>query len=492
MTEEENSVVTGENSAPAAEDSAAAEVVAPQTQAVSAVDDDSDIDSDADIDTDSDAGVGTVASDKDAATEGSEMGATDSETSESAQDTSEEDSAAEASDEPERVVPRRQSLVLRGGSCDMRVGQDAALLVGSLTKQVAGNPRVALLVSGPEVSSELVESCRRELVNTGYDVRQTVAPAGRVARNIAYACSLMGTMAQEGITADDPVVVVGDADLISGALYVTSMWYGGCILVAVPTTLDAMVEVLSTPRALDTPEAKDALLTKGTLRMALCDIDNLDSELCPSTRYGRAIMAATAMASSKNAFSDFAVASDAFLTGDAEALTKCIADLSKARSRLAGSSALAMRQSVNYGLSIARALSQCISEQDVDTERYYIDENPCEGLLLGEALRISARLAAAYKPDNPELVDLVFTQDGLLDKLGLPEVACVVDPEKFLAKLREIEFARANRFMLPIPLDYGRVRLTKLDDELLQEHLAAWCKSRRKLARRRAKEAAGE
>lgn len=398
----------------------------------------------------------------------------------------------EATQEPERVAPRRQSIVLRTGSCDMRTGQDVNELLGQVLKQFSGKPRRVLVVSGPEVSPELIEECRRSLVSMDYDVRQTTAPAGRAARSLAYATKLQATLAAEGITADDPVVAIGDADLISGALYVTSSWFGGCILAAIPTTLDAMVEVLPTPRSIDTPEAADALLAKGNVRLALCDIDNLPKEaagepLCASTLMGRAILVASAVISSTTSFTDLGAASDAFVENDPEALTKVIMDLSKARGRVVSSTALAMRQGSLYGIGIARALRVCIDEQQVDAERYLVDA-PCDGELLAEGLRIAARLGAAVKPEKTELVDLVFAQDGLLDKFGLHEVACVIDPEALLAKLREVEFTRQNRFMPAIPADFGRVRLTSVDDELLAEHIGAWCKARRKLARRRFKE----
>lgn len=404
-----------------------------------------------------------------------------------------EEASEDKTDAPERVAVHRQSLVLRNGSCDMRVGQDVIDLLGSTLRQVAGKPRRTLVVYGPEVSPELIENCRRSLVDTGYDVRMSEAPSGRVARSTVFVAEFMETMAEEGITADDPVLVIGDGDLISGVLYVTSTWYGGCVLAAVPTTLDAMVEVLPTPRYIDTPSAPNALYAKGSVRLALCDVDLLpvtaEGEApADSTLMGRAVMVASAMVSGKTAFSDLAIATDTFLANEPQAMTDVIMSMSKVRSRTAASSALAMRQSVVYGFGIARALGACIAEQEADPERYLVDKEPCSGRLLAEGMRIAARLGAAYKPDKPELVDLVFTQDGLLEKFGLDEIACVVEPELLLAKLREVEFARQNRFMPAIPLDYGRIRMTSLDEDLVAEHVAAWCKSRRKLARRRFKE----
>ena len=65
--------------------------------------------------------------------------------------------------------------------------------------------------------------------------------------------------------------------------------------------------------------------------------------------------------------------------------------------------------------------------------------------------------------------------------LVLGEVACDIEPGELLAALRAACFERSNRFLLPLPLDFGRVRLTAVDDETLSEHVVAWCESRQAL-----------
>lgn len=402
--------------------------------------------------------------------------------------------AAEAeSAESKELETRRQSLVLRTGSCDMRVGVGTTELLPVALKVVCNKPRRTVLLSAEGTSPDLVEQCRRLLVDTGYEVRQKVAVGGRVARSFAQAAQYSNLLAQEGITAEDPVVVIGDADLISGVLFATSTWYGGCPLVAVPTTLDGMVDIVGTPRYVDLDGHTDVLYAKGNVRVAVCDFDNLpalDGALDDGTLMGRAVLVAGAIASGNNTFSNLAVAADKILAGDAEALQTQIMDISKARARIAAASALAQRQGVQYGVGIARALRVCLDKQEADTERYLVDTNVCDARLLAEGMRIAARLGAGNKPEESKLVDLVFTQDALLDKFGLSEVACVIDPADLYEAMRAVEFEHQNRFMPAIPMDWGRVRFTTLEEDLLKEHLGAWCKARRKLARRRAKEVA--
>ena len=79
------------------------------------------------------------------------------------------DSSASLRDAPEPqpahdtalpAAPRRQSLVLRSGVCDMRVGADALDRLGQDLHQTAGTSRSALLVAADDVDRELQERVR--------------------------------------------------------------------------------------------------------------------------------------------------------------------------------------------------------------------------------------------------------------------------------------------------------------------------------------------
>lgn len=92
-----------------------------------------------------------------------------------------------------------------------------------------------------------------------------------------------------------------------------------------------------------------------------------------------------------------------------------------------------------------------------------------------EALRFQARLSAGEGHFD---VDDVLAQDELLDRLELPTLSARVDPDELVAAVREERFVRTNRFLLGLPRKLGRVRLAAVSDELIAEHVAAWCASR--------------
>ena len=69
----------------------------------------------------------------------------------------------------------------------------------------------------------------------------------------------------------------------------------------------------------------------------------------------------------------------------------------------------------------------------------------------------------------------MFTQDELLERLGLGTTEAAVDPQALVAAMREERFRRTNRFMVATPRALGRVRLTAVPDELLEEHVTVGC-----------------
>lgn len=376
------------------------------------------------------------------------------------------------------VVVRRQSLATRMGVCDMRVGVGATAQLGEALRGVVGKPRRVLVAHSADVPADVVEEVRRSLIDTGFEFHQLELADGRAARNLDEATHAFEALASHGITADDAIVAVGDADLISTLVFVASTWCAGTVLAAVPTTLDGMVDVTVTPRALDVSAASEMLLAKGVVRLAVCDPANLpDAPDDPGTLMGRAVLVAGAVTAGETTFSELAVRADGIVAQDADTLVDEVLDITKSRCRVASSTALAVRQGLLLGMGFARAIGRCLDAAGSQ-------DTPGEGRLLAEGLRIAARLAVAHQEKDAEaLLDLVFAQDALLERFGLAEVPCDLDADDVLAALRAEELSRSNRFMLALPLDFGRVRLTNVRDDLLYQHLKAWCKARRKLKR---------
>ena len=358
----------------------------------------------------------------------------------------------------------RQWVSLPGGSCDVRIGTGVIDEAAPVLKGAVGKPRAAFMAVEDGVGAPLVERLRRQLTDAGFSVEQGVVPPGAPARTVESMAKLLGALGEAGITADDLVLAVGGTDSLSLASCACAQWCGGMPLVMVPTGMAALVEAPVTPRGLDVGAREGVISCRPSVKHVLFDVDaSLEAEANESVMMARVLMVVTAMCDSEPAFSRLWDLSEEICAFDGEAVVEQLKDTIKTRGKLMSSTALATRQSLTYGEAFARALRRLVGpELRPSTAR-------------AEALRFQARLAAG---EGQFAVDDVLAQDELLDRLELPMVHAQVDPDELVAAVRAERFARTNRFLLGMPRKLGRVRLAAVTDELIAEHVAAWCASR--------------
>jgi hypothetical protein len=173
-------------------------------------------------------------------------------------------------------------------------------------------------------------------------------------------------------------------------------------------------------------------------------------------------MVVTAMCDSEKTFERLWDRAEALCASDAETLCEQLRDTVKTRGKILSSTALALRQSLSYGEAFARALMG-------------LDATVAPSTARAEALRFQARLAAG---EGMFAVDDVLAQDELLEMLELPVAQVSIAPDALIEAVRKERFKRSNRFLLGLPRKLGRVRLAAVTDELIAEHVAAWCASR--------------
>ncbi len=372
--------------------------------------------------------------------------------------------AAEPEPEPEvpKVTRQRQWVTLRGTSMDARVGAGLLADMAHDIRSIVGRPKACALAVEPTAPAGLVEDLRRGLTDQGFFVHKLELEGGQEARSIEGATKLMGKLADAGITSDDLVVAVGDVDALSVAAFVCPTWCAGVPLVQVPLTLSAAVVAGATPRALNVCGHEAMVGLDSQTRFEICDLDVLLSDDNPAddVLLARALMVATAMSDCEKAVSKLWDRADDIVAGDANALAEQLSETIKSRGKVVASSSLAIRQSIAYGQVFAAALRGLVAN-DVPASA-----------IMAESLRFSARLSVGLEDLS---VDDMFTQDELLEKLGLGYVEAKVDAAQLIDAVKAECFKRTNRLMLPLPRALGRVRLAAVDDDLLREHVGAWC-----------------
>lgn len=359
-------------------------------------------------------------------------------------------------------APQRQWVSLPHGSCDVRVGAHATGAISqTLRSTTSARPRCLLLVED-SIDAAHIEEVRRGLVDGGNDVTVSSLPDG--GDGLERAQSLFQLLSRTHVTADDLIVAVGGVQTLSLASFVAGSWCGGVRLALVPTDEDSLLEAVVVPRWLSCGDTPEMVGVQPAAKYAFADLERMDTDLLSEpSRLARALMVATTVAESEKAFSKLWDSAQDLMAGEESVLVTVLCDAIKSRGHLASSSSLAIRQSASYGVDVCRALRACVPTAPDST-------------LFAESLRFSARVSAGM---GKLAVDDVFAQDDLLEALGLPELVCDVDPEGLLRALRGERFRRSNRFMLAIPQQLGRVRLAAVDEEMLREHVEAWCDAHR-------------
>ncbi len=363
----------------------------------------------------------------------------------------------------EEATIARQWVSMPGGSLDVRMGAGATEQIGRFMREATGISPRCLMYVDESTDADLVEAIRRELVNVGFGVAiSTTTGEGRTLDGVR---ELYGALAEAGISADDCVFAVGGTDLLSTASFACATWLGGVALTMYPLDEAALLEATVLPRGIDFGGETSMVEVRPCAKRVICDLDVIQTDLeAESSRLARAIMVSAAVAESEKAFSNLWDRADDLMSGDAAALGTVLGDALKSRGHLVTSTALALRQSVTYGRDFVRAM------------RRVVPASVPTSVLLSEGLRFSARLAAGMEKFP---VDDVFAQDDLLEALGLDEeIRCTVDPDDMIAALKAERFLRTNRFHLMLPQKLGRVRLTAVEDDLLSEHVGAWCDMR--------------
>lgn len=361
-----------------------------------------------------------------------------------------------------RVVNlRRQWIPVAGGSCDVRMGYDALNQSSKVFKDSVGSVRACVVLSRETLGPEVEELVRRQLVDAGFCVCWHKLAAG-ASRTIDEANAIFEVFAREGINGEDLCCAIGDTDLLSLASYACGHWSGGVTLIAVPMGETAFFEGALVPRALDVGERAEMVRVSSCARRILLDyglfLTEYESE---DNAYARCLMVGSAMAGSERDFSELWDHAGAIASGDEEVTINQLIATGKARGQAISSTAAAVRQSVDYGRTFARALADVLPGQLRPS------------WLLSEGMRFAARLAVGLENLS---IDDMLAQDELFETLGFDTASCcTVDPSRLVEAIREELSMRTNRMMLLVPFAIGRVRLATIPDDLLYEHVSAWC-----------------
>ena len=355
----------------------------------------------------------------------------------------------------------RQWVVIRGGSMDLRVGEGILPETANILRASAGRPHSCALLHEAEAPDDVVRALHDNLCAAGFSVQ--TAPVDFAACDLAAVCELDALLGEMRVTCDDVVVMVGGFKALSVASFACSTWCGGVPLAEVPLDIASAVAAPTTPRALDVAGMSRMVVQDATARFAFVDLDLLAADpASDEALLAFALMAQTAMCDSDRSFGQLWDVADQLASGDREALAEQLKNTLKSRGKVSSATSAALRQSLEFGTTFARALRELAPSVSAATA-------------LADGMRFATRLGVVLEALS---VDDMLAVDELLERLGIGTTSATVDPAELVARIRDERLGRTNRFMLAVPRALGRVRLSVMTDETILEHASAWCASR--------------
>ena len=353
---------------------------------------------------------------------------------------------------------------------DVRIGEG---ILAGLGKRLRGVPGLeaaqrAVLITDGNVGPLYRDPVRASLAEAGFRVSDIAVPAGEGSKSLEVAGEIWEALAQLKVGRDGVVVALGGGVVGDLAGFIASTYMRGVAFVQVPTTLLAMVDSsVGGKTAVNLEAGKNLVGTFKQPAYVCADTATLATLPEREWRCGCAEIAKSAMIDSDDFFFWLADAAPALAVRDegavAQAIARCVvfkADVvaaDKTESR-------GVRECLNYGHTLGHAIEALAGFGTFS-----------HGAAVAEGMRFAARLGAALV-DTP--LELVESQDALLDALGLPPLGWSAEPEALLDAMHGDKKVRAGQVRFVLPRDVGAWELVNVEDATLLEHLGAWSASK--------------
>lgn len=361
---------------------------------------------------------------------------------------------------------KRQLLNFTQRSVDVRIGTDMLKDLPRIAGAAVGKPKRVLVLSRTSAWERYGLEVRRALIDGSFAVTEFILEDDENVRTLAWADRVCERLASDELTADDLLFAVGDGDLCSIAALSARLWCGGMSCAIMPTEFDSMVSLATEMHALDVAGGASMLSMRPEPTMVLCNLDLIPDMPVESLRMGFVLMVVACMAEGKRAWKTLNEQASLLASCDTAAMTEVLSSVQLARRNVVKSANPSARRALEYGATVASALSTCL---DSDIPRY---------LLRAEGIRLEARLAVEAAGLDPQVV---FDQDDLLEDLGIEELPFDLAPEGLIKAIKATCARRSNRFMLAMPRLVGTVRLAAVSDEVFERHAAAYTAARAEL-----------
>lgn len=301
-------------------------------------------------------------------------------------------------------------------------------------------PGVAAVLTDSQVGPLHAAAVRRDLESAGWRVAATIeVAAGERSKSLDVYTEVVRELAREGLTRDGALFVLGGGVVGDLGGFVAGTYMRGVSLVAMPTTLLAMVDSsVGGKVGLDLPEGKNLVGGFVRPRAVLADLDRLSTLPPRELSNGLAEVIKMALLSGGDYLEDLHLI-EAARAGDPEALHTLVAHSVAFKASVVAEDEreTGRRAILNYGHTIGHGLEAAADYS----------------LPHGEAIAAGMVFAARLSRDRYG-TDLVKMHENLLRRAGLPTRPPAFDLEKVLKamgadkKRRSADGAAEHRFVL--------------------------------------------
>ena len=348
---------------------------------------------------------------------------------------------------------------------DVRIGGGVLANLGAHLRKlpVFAESDRALVVTDENVAPLYRADAKEALAQAGFRVSDIAVPAGEGSKSVEVAGEIWEAMASLALGRDCVVVALGGGVVGDLAGFVAATYMRGVPVVQVPTTLLSMVDSsvggktgvnLAAGKNLVGAFKQPAYVCADTATLATLD----EREWA----CGCAEIAKSAVIDSDDFFfwlvdaaRDEVVVEEAIARSVVFKADVVAADKSESKG---------VRECLNYGHTLGHAVESLAGYGAFS-----------HGAAVAEGMRFAARMAVSLV-DAP--LDLVETQDSLLDQLGLPALDWSAEPEAMLEAMKRDKKARRGQVRFVLPRDVGSWQLADVDDATILDHLNAWARSK--------------
>ena len=355
---------------------------------------------------------------------------------------------------------RRQLINFQNRSVDVRVGLGAFEELSRMFASAVGKPKRAMVVWNDATSERFGEVVEHALVDAGFAVSLLALEVSPAGATLADADTVFGALSANGDVATCSVVC-----------WCANQWCGRTECALLPTTFDAMLTVATTmkPLVASSANALPAIAFRPEPGLVVCDLDLVREADPEDLKLGYVVLVGTMLSSSKSRWNQFTETVPEILAGEEVALVNAVQWSQTARKDVLMATNPSARHALDFGKTGERTLRACLGDAASQVPAYQ---------LLSEGMRFEARLAHDACDFD---IDYVFEVDDCLEDFGIEELAFDLEPTAFIEEFRRQQFARSNRSMLPLPAALGAIRLTSVEDEVLERHAHAYLASRKEL-----------